>query len=217
MHPGAGKAELQSLINETKWKALVMRQKRPMQRLVSSDAPPHQDTILTQFGCILVVPSVDRERTQSKGKGKGKKGGKNVVIGGHAMGPQVQAVARPLQALQNEPPVQRDVNGPIQTAFTQLEEKVQERLAVLKQEAVDSHNMLEQDIKNMRAEFSEHVRTQKVEAASLPSKDCRGRKRPWIPVGKLHDRVDAHVESAEVGLVIAASARYRFLETRADT
>ena len=170
VHPGAGKTELQALVNDTKWRALVMRQKRPMQWVVQADAPPERDTILTQHGCILVVPSFEGDRTPVKGKGKGKKGGKHVVIGGNAVPLQAAQMAAPHLAAPKDAPGQKDCNGPIQSAFLQLEEKFQERLNSMKQEAVSSHALLERDLKTMKAEFDDHVQHQRQEALAIQEK-----------------------------------------------
>ena len=167
VHPGAGKVELQSVINETGWKALVLRQKRPMQWLVAASGPPVQDTILTQHGCILILQSVDGDKTSAKGKGKGKKGGNQVVVGGHAIPPRPVQSASPVPTASKHDGGPKDPNGPIQTAFLQLEEKVQERLTAMKKEATASHAMLEQDIKSMRADFAQHVEQQQHENVAI--------------------------------------------------
>ena len=144
VHPGAGKSELQAVINESKWKALVLRQKRPMQWLVSAEGPPDRDTILTQHGCILIVQSTDADRPASKGRGKGKKGNKQVVVGGHAIPPRsTHPVASP-QHPDCFPAIGGEGPGPTAT-----------------------HAMLEKDVQNMRAEFADHVQSRRKENAAI--------------------------------------------------
>ena len=69
VHPGACREDLQRLLNEVPWKAIVIRQSKPRQWLVAAHSPPPRDTILTVHGCILALPS---SATGNKGKGKGK-------------------------------------------------------------------------------------------------------------------------------------------------
>ena len=72
VHPGAGKGDLQALVNSLQ---LVLRQTRPSQWLVAADAPPPKHSILTEHGCILVQPSkLPADKGSVEGKGKGAKG-----------------------------------------------------------------------------------------------------------------------------------------------
>ena len=75
VHPGAGKGDLQALINSMSWRALVVRQTRPKQWLVASESPPPRDSILTEHGTILVqLSKLPVDKGPHKGKGKGAKG-----------------------------------------------------------------------------------------------------------------------------------------------
>ena len=164
VHPAACREDLQRLLNEVQWKALVIRQARPKQWQVVSQSPPPRDTI---FGCILVLPSqfgsnkgVGKGKAQtSKGKGKGPEW----LLGSHtpshappSTGDQPKASVG--NAWSSAPP--GDPQGPVKKAMMEVEQKMEERLASMRQEAATTHKLMRQDIQNMRDEFKEQAQQQ---------------------------------------------------------
>ena len=186
VHPAAGKTELQTLLNAIPWKAMVIRQLRPGQWIVAAETPPDRDTILTQHGCILILPAnMEPVLTPSKGKGKGKKG-KGIPRSFAGGMPVMQAASHtsPLQGFVATG--QFDHKGPIQQAFTELEDKMEKRLSTMKQEAAASHAILEKDITSTRDEFRQHVANQEVENKKLHDEVAGGGKCLREPAYPIH-------------------------------
>ena len=169
VHPGASKGDLQDLLNAVAWKALVIKQIRPRQWLVAAEASPAKDTILTEHGCILVL----RSQTQGhaglpKGKGKGKKGkSPEWLLGSHPtpfFPDKASDSGAPVSA---QVPRSGEVHGPVKQAVLEVEQKMEQRFAAMREEASVTHELLKQDIHNIRSDFKEHVAQQKQENAAL--------------------------------------------------
>ena len=168
VHPGAGKEDLQGLLNMLPWKALVLKQHRPKQWLIASATEPPRDTILTQHGCILVLPAqAQAEKGKGKGRAKGKKGNSpSWLLGAHPAPRAADAYAKdpPLLASSH---AASDIHGPIKKAVLEVEQKMEERLATMREEAKTTRDVMQADMRSMREEFQEHVNQQRAEAASL--------------------------------------------------
>ena len=169
VHPGASKSDLQDLLNAMSWKALVIKQIRPKQWLIAAKDAPEKDTILTEHGCILVLPSMtSADKGAPKGKGKGKKGkGPSWLLGSHL--PHVVSERTAESSIAAAPHVTApvDAHGPVKKAVLEVEQKLEERFAALREEAAVTHGLLKQDIQNMRGEFRDHVAQQKLENQAL--------------------------------------------------
>ena len=167
VHEAAGRAELQSLLNEIPWRAIVLRQKRPRQWVVAAEDDPIRDTILTEHGCVLIVPLPDTVQSQPpKGKGKGKRSNQSWLVGGRPTS-SAPAAFQPSPKSCDFTSVQQDVQGPIQSALQGMEAKLEQRFATLKEEAMSTHAILEKDISTMRKEFQDHVEDQKAKTQAL--------------------------------------------------
>ena len=128
VHPGAGKEDLQRLLNEVPWKAIVLRQTRPKQWLVAAQCPPPRDTILTVHGCILVLPSsAVGEKGVGKGRGKPSRArsrGPDWLLGSHgtiqSAAPSCEhANAQSANPHTTMPP--GDPQGPVKKAMLEVE------------------------------------------------------------------------------------------------
>ena len=168
VHPGAGKEELQKLLNTWPWQALVIKQSRPKVWIVSAACPPPRDTILTQHGCILVLPSgAAPDRGSNKGKGKGKRTkSPSWILGSHQMANASDKGSEPSTPAQRAP-AQGDIHGPIKKAVLEVEQKMEERFALMREEATASHALLKQDLMDMKSGFQQHVEDQKQVAKDL--------------------------------------------------
>ena len=170
VHPGASKDDLQVLINGLAWRALVIKQSKPRQWVVASADPPPRDTILTEHGCILALPCTTvADKGWSKGKGKGQKGkGKspNWLLGSNTMSNAVD-YGKPSVGYQQMPLPQGDPNGPVKKAMLEVEQKMEERMASLKEEAAATHRLMQQDIKDMRKEMQEQATQQRQEVQAV--------------------------------------------------
>ena len=168
VHPGAGKGDLQALINSLNWRALVVRQTRPKQWLVASDSPPPRDSFLTEHGTILVLQSkLAVEKGMPKGKGKGYKGkGPSWLMGVHpnARYQEPASVPAPQHAMSS---TTGDIHGPIKKAAVELEQKMEERLATMRQENATCHSLMKQDLQNMRQEFADQLEQQRQDTKSI--------------------------------------------------
>ena len=167
-HEAAGRSEIQTLLNSIPWRALVLRQRRPGQWLVAAEADPLRDTVLTEHGCILIVPVQDNEPGRaSKGKGKGKRSkGSPWLIGGRPFVQHSAATVPPAAPCEfQSAPV--DPHGPIQSALQGLEEKMEQRLEGFRQEAKATHAILEKDLCAMRDDLKEQAEKQRSTALEL--------------------------------------------------
>ena len=168
VHPGASKGDLQTLLNNWPWKALVLKQSRPEQWLVASDAEPPKSTILTERGCILVLP-VQGPVVKGKGTGKSKsrKGkGPAWLLGSSPSSSTGEGHAR--EAVPPQLPLATcDIHGPIKKAVLEAEQKMEQRLADMRSEAQATHAILQEDVKSMKQEFQDHVTQQRKESAAL--------------------------------------------------
>ena len=174
VHPGAGREDLQRLLNEVPWKAIVLRQTRPKQWLVAAQCPPPRDTILTVHGCILVLPS-SAVGDKGVGKGRGKSSrtrsrGPDWLLGSHGAVQPVapsseHASAQSVNPHTTMPP--GAPQGPVKKAMLEVEQKMEERLNSMRQEAASTHKLMQQDIQNMRDDFKEHVSQQRQEVRAV--------------------------------------------------
>ena len=168
VHPAAVKEELQSLLNAVPWKALVIRQSRPKQWIVASEAPLPRDTLLTEHGCILVLPCrTVEEKGVSKGRGQGKKGrNPEWLLGSH---PSHTERGRPHEVASAVPSAlaPTDIHGPVKRAVLEVEQKMEERFQSLRDEAAATHAIFRQDLNNMRDEFKDAVVQQQNDTKQL--------------------------------------------------
>ena len=157
VHPGASRSDLQDLLNEVAWKALVIKQIRPKQWLIAADVGPPKDTILTEHGCILVLPSQSGEKGATKGKGKGKKSKPSWLLGQHPPSGNIEKLQDSGGSAPASIPAQNDVHGPVKKAVLEVEQKMEQRFAAIREEASVTHDLLKQDIQSMRQDFRDHV------------------------------------------------------------
>ena len=154
VHPGAGKGDLQALVNSLPWGALVLRQTRPCQWLVASDCPPPKDSILTQHGCILIQSStLPVEKSFSKGQGKGSKGKGPSWLLGKCQDRRYHDPPPGLAVPQPSVPCPPDVHGPIKKAALELEQRMEERFAAMRDESAATHSLMKRDIQDLRQEL----------------------------------------------------------------
>ena len=151
-----------------KWPALVVRQTRPKQWLVAAESPPPRDTILTEHGCILALPTqAPLEKSKGKGKGKGKKGkGPTWLLGSHP-GMQNQDSPPGLTPTVPQSVTPVDIHGPIKKSALQMEQMMEQRLAAMREEASASNALFRQDLNNMKQEMATHVMEQRQEVKTL--------------------------------------------------
>ena len=167
MHPGAGKEDVQDLLNKVQWQALVIKQSRPKQWIVAAQDVPPRDTIPTEHGCILVLPCVAPEKGARKGKGKGNEGKHpQWLLGSHPSYARSDKSSEPSTA-SHHAPGSGDMHGPVQKAVLEVEQKMEERFALMREETATATALMKKDLANMRDEFKEHVVEQKRESRQL--------------------------------------------------